>query len=163
MIIADDLVKNHKAQIDFAKLLGNALVHDIEENGTGDLLRSTKHYNHEITSAMKKVEDEVAKGISQDITGGPLLYNRWKTAKDPKTLEGQIVALADILTVVAYTLEELSMGNQSMRSVLNEVYNTLQDIIEGGDKTITNKQVMKYVMDTAVVLDLYRNLKETNL
>lgn len=91
-----------------------AMLHDIEESMTGDLIRDMKYHNDEVRESIRKVEDEFARSIFNAIGGasGVQLEAYWRMSKDD-SLSGQIVALADLLCVIAYCDHEQQLGNQT--------------------------------------------------
>ena len=107
-----------------------ALVHDVEESTTGDLVREMKYFNEETRESISRVEKEFAKRIFEPMgRTGENLLRVWKSAKD-MSLVGRIVALADLLCVIAYCDNESRMGNHSLQSIREEceelIYTTFQ-------------------------------------
>ena len=94
-------------EIDFRRLLEKALVHDLEETKTGDIIAHAKTpiIKNEINNISKKI-------LSTDI------YEIWKDAKDD-TIEGQIIDFADGYEVLVYCLEEIKSGNNHMREIFD--------------------------------------------
>ena len=92
-------------KIDFRKLLEKALVHDLEETKTGDIITHAKTpiIKNEINNISKKI-------LPIDV------YEIWKDAKDD-TIEGQIIEFADSYEVLVYCLEEIKSGNKHMISI----------------------------------------------
>ncbi len=97
------------------KMMGDVAVrsifHDIEETGTGDLVRDMKYFDQETRDAIGRVEEVFADRLFSNF--GPnefILKHVWKTAKDD-SVEGKIVALADLLCVLAYCERERVFGN----------------------------------------------------
>ena len=101
-----------------AELIGEvaakALVHDIEESMTGDLIRDMKYHDSVVRESIRKVEVEFAQGIFDEIGGntGNIYELFWRTAKDDSE-SGRIVALADLLCVIAYCDHEQALGNNT--------------------------------------------------
>lgn len=94
-----------------AEVALRSILHDIEETMTGDLVRSMKYFNVATRQAIAKVEDEFAAVLFNGLgeTGGKMMHI-WTTAKDV-SLAGQVVALADLLCVLASCAQEFSFGN----------------------------------------------------
>ena len=94
--------------VDFGKLLGRALVHDFEENFTGDLLAPFKH--------SLGVEDKLTKVAEENMLKED--FQLWKNAKDG-SIEGQIISFADKFCVIVKCFEEISAGNKNYISILD--------------------------------------------
>lgn len=106
-------------EIDWKKLMGKCLLHDIEENVSGDYPRPFKHSTPELLHALEKAARRAATAVCDELspTLSKVLYNWWYTAKD-ESVEGCIVALADLLSVLRWGLLEIAMGNIRMRNKL---------------------------------------------
>ena len=91
-----------------------AILHDVEETLTGDLVREMKYFDAETRQAIGRVEalfaDRLFGSLPEPV--GPLFQSTWEDAKDP-SLAGRIVAMADLLCVLSYLDHERSLGNQS--------------------------------------------------
>jgi len=93
------------------------ILHDIEETGTGDLVRSIKYFDSDTREAIRKVENVFATRLfSHFQQDGQLLQSIWQNAKDD-SLAGRIVALADLLSVLAYCHRERQFGNTSLKQI----------------------------------------------
>jgi len=105
-------------ELDWRKVLGSALLHDITESMTGDILRQVKHDNSDILVAFGRLESKIVNFIEEKIKVkfSPLFY----AAKD-ESLEGRIVAIGDAFSVVSYTIEEYLTGNVYLLRVLEEI------------------------------------------
>ena len=88
-----------------------SILHDIEETMTGDLVRSMKYFDQDTRDAIAKVEKVFALMLFDKLGGsGTIMSQIWEGAKDD-SLAGQIVALADLLCVLAYCAQEIDFGN----------------------------------------------------
>lgn len=122
--IAGDLYKNGE-HIDFESLLEHALMHDVSECLSGDVIRSYKHTNPDVKQAMAEADQINTRGLfdrDEYKTIGKKLYHDWATAKHNGRLEGEIVAFADMAAVGFYCREEDRSGNRAIRSVLAEMF-----------------------------------------
>lgn len=92
-----------------------AILHDIEEVGTGDLVREMKYFDPELRASIRKVEVQFAAALFDKLgpPAGRHFEHIWENAKDG-TLPGRIVALADLLCVLAYCHSERKMGNTGL-------------------------------------------------
>jgi putative hydrolase of HD superfamily len=102
--------------LDPAVVLKRALLHDIEEAFTGDIIRPVKHSSLELKKSIEMFSEGLmhafVKSIhnASDDTLNSILYD-WKFAKD-STIEGRIVAFADYLSVLSYLSQEVKGGNK---------------------------------------------------
>jgi 5'-deoxynucleotidase YfbR-like HD superfamily hydrolase len=143
VVIAAEYVNAYDHEASLHDLMGEvalrAILHDIEEVGTGDLVREAKYFSEDVRESFRAVEEAFAHRLF-DKFGAPInrmFYHLWKTAKDTTT-EGQIVALADLLCVIAYCKHEARMGNLTLahieaecRRLINEKFpqgHTLHEI-----------------------------------
>ncbi len=96
------------------------LVHDIEEIGTGDLVREAKYFDKKMRADFRRVEEAFADRLFGKLDRtGEFLKMIWKDSKGPD-LPGQIVALADLFCVIAYVRWERSMGNTKLERIEQE-------------------------------------------
>lgn len=113
-----------------------ALIHDIEESMTGDLIRDMKYHNDEVRDSIRKVEVEFAKSIFDQLGGstGRTFEVYWRMAKDDSP-SGRIVALADLLCVIAYCDHEQSLGNntEEMRGIRRDCSKLILHKFNGTD------------------------------
>lgn len=94
-----------------------SIVHDLEECMTGDLVRDMKYANSDFREAVLKIEREfLAELLLPMGIIGRKVFSRWEGAKD-NTLAGQIVALADALSVISYCTRERMLGNEGLREI----------------------------------------------
>lgn len=118
-------------KVDMENLLSRAIGHDVGEFITGDILSTTKR----MTPKMKEAVDEMEeKTFDEYIT--PLipvdLRDRFKTyilnAKDD-TIEGKIIAAADIIDTIYESAGEVKLGNTEIfGTILKRVTETLLPI-----------------------------------
>jgi len=116
LMIGREIDLDKAGELDFGLLLSRALVHDIEESVTGDIVRDVKHGGD---GSLAKLLHTMGKQVVLDIEAEleiPVL-DLWENSKDD-SLEGRILALADLMTVAAYALEGLKSGNGFMMEVL---------------------------------------------
>lgn len=117
LLLGEEYIQQWGGTINRGALMMRAMVHDLEENLTGDVVRSVKYAGDQsIKDALHKIGNSVMLRMSED-TGAPVLHDYWRCAKDA-TLEGRIVALADLITVAAYAIQEKRSGNNNMHEVL---------------------------------------------
>jgi 5'-deoxynucleotidase YfbR-like HD superfamily hydrolase len=123
-LIGGDLYKEHGEHINFEMLLEKALIHDVSECLSGDIIRSYKHSTPMIAGVLHDADElnvlELFKGEEFDPIGVKLTRD-WQYAKN-ETTEGQIVRFADMVAVVLYCREEDRCGNRAIRVVVAEMY-----------------------------------------
>jgi len=149
------------------KLLIDAIMHDVDEVVTGDFIRSFKYSNDEMHAMMDDMASYGCKELLQQL-GVPELHKNWEHAKDTKTIEGQIVLIADLLEVVAYCITRIKVGNQHMKTVLRGAYEKFITKMDGAVydryKTAIAEVVMQYVGDAPEqpmpLMDYKKELKE---
>lgn len=100
-----------------ARVALKALLHDIEECMTGDLVRDMKYASDELRDAIKKVEQDFLRNLLDPLDDvGKSMYEIWENSKD-QTYSGQIVALADALSVISYCTKEWELGNSNLMEI----------------------------------------------
>lgn len=115
MLIGDEI----SSRFDFSMelLLRKAVLHDMEEAITGDIIYPVKHatpeLNQVLVSALEELSSQVFERDFPHLKGYQILN---ETAKEG--IEGAIVELADRLELLLYCWEEKNMGNE----LLNHVY-----------------------------------------
>ncbi|MBI2542638.1 MAG: HD domain-containing protein [Candidatus Aenigmarchaeota archaeon] len=126
MILADMEIKSGN-KVDVEKVLRRAIMHDIEEALTGDVIYSFKYSEPGFSEKMKAMSLEFCKELLKDMPEFSDSYlNIWKDAKD-STIEGKIVNAADKLEALVYSLEEYSLGNKNFKPIID----SLLDILKG--------------------------------
>lgn len=115
--------------MDSEKAITMALVHDMDEIFSGDILSPFKHHSKEVNDAIRRVNRASIKEVFRDLP--PRLarhYERlWNEESESKTLEAQIVKMADRLTLLAKCGEEIEGGNEFFREIYDRVYKKLQE------------------------------------
>lgn len=103
------------AAVDLGKLLARALVHDLDEAIMVDLPRPIKYADPALRERWHVLCVRAIAEMEKDL--GVPFYEHWKDAKD-NSLEGAILALADLISVTSYCIEEIQFGNKHMEKVL---------------------------------------------
>lgn len=122
MLIGWDLA-HRGTHVMMGDLLQRAICHDLNEAMSGDIIRSYKYSDPEVTRVLKGADEKLTHKLSREFgaSSGDNAYEEWITAKD-HMLEGHIVALADVLAVVTYCVEESRMGNSELDLILRRAY-----------------------------------------
>ena len=119
LAISDELDEKG-IKLDKGLLLSKCLMHDIGESQAGDIVRSFKYANTNLTDNIRKtekglVEKFLAKEFGNTAIEMYALYNSCKHGD-----EGIVVSFCDFLAVLTYSVEEVCMGNNYMRDILVE-------------------------------------------
>lgn len=101
-----------------------ALIHDVEEHATGDILRPVKHKTNETKALLEKHGAECCRSFFELLTTNRELANqlfyRWQFAKE-NSQQGLTVKFADYLSVLSYVYQEVKGGNAHMRRIVTEI------------------------------------------
>lgn len=113
------LLKEQEEKIDTAKAVSMALVHDVEEMFSGDILSPFKHYSPEVTSAIRKVSVEVIEGAFKGLPTSlkEHFISLWTEEGEGKGIEAQVVKMADRLSLLAKCAEEVKAGNEFFKEI----------------------------------------------
>lgn len=131
-----------KLKVDRAKMLQMAMLHDVPESITGDVLHQVKKARPIIKGELTKMEVEVMKQFFS-----PELASVYEQFEENNTLEAQVVLLADIMSILLYINNEESLGNENFNivkrktekrmiehcQVMNIDYNEAKALIEEDD------------------------------
>ena len=101
-------------------VLARAVVHDLDEALTGDFIRPFKYSSPDLKKILHESVDYALTRALAGYSIGHIIKLKWCKAKDD-SLEGQIVHLADLWSVVVYARREYILGNNFARSILDEV------------------------------------------
>lgn len=97
-----------------------ALLHDIEECMTGDLVREMKYATKQIRRVIKNVEEAFVHHLLVPMGKVGAIYEKiWTDSKDDSQA-GQIVKLADMLCVIAYCTQERALGSTELSHIKEE-------------------------------------------
>lgn len=108
------------AELDEAEALSRALAHDVDEVVTGDVARPTKYASAKSIRLFAELSELAIDKVAKDLYDSGLRHfsNRLKSAfvfAKTHDAEGAVVALADVLAVVAKVRDEVSLrGNRGM-------------------------------------------------
>ena len=109
---------------DLSKVLQGALFHDMEECMTGDMLRSVKHGSAILRESLNKAGEQLLKSVFEEVLDGQRHVTtsmaRWSNAKT-STINGDIVSLADLLSVVSYAYMEEKAGSTYAYTIQEEI------------------------------------------
>jgi len=117
-------------------VIQRALVHDLEESITGDILFPLHDENPDFKEKLdfireKSVEEQVFNELSP--AHKSILIRLWKEAKDD-TPEGQMVACMDKFEILMYVISEIELGNKA----LNIIHRNAVEIIKRDYQSIVS-------------------------
>ena len=117
MIIADYLENRYKYKIDKEKVIRFALLHDIEECFSGDIVASIKASSQEFRESLEKLNFKVLEVVFKNLSNKKEYIDNWKESRKYDCLESLIVRVSDIISQILYSFEELKMGNSFMQEI----------------------------------------------
>lgn len=102
------------------EVLEKALIHDIEEMFSGDIIQPFKYSDPTLKGLIDKLN---LKSVEKAFEGLPPtlalhLKTLWKDYHAEATLEDKIVRISDRLSLIAYCLEQIRLGNHFMIEIL---------------------------------------------
>ncbi len=104
--------------VDTLRAVDLAMIHDYEEAISGDIISTFKHSHPEFIDLLDRLTDEaidqVFEGLPTDLAG---YYTELWRGHSAGSLEGQIVSVADKLAGLAFSYEQLHMGNHFMEVI----------------------------------------------
>lgn len=128
--IISRLLKKVGEEIDEAKTIKMAILHDMEETISGDILNPFKHYNEEIVSIIRKVNQETIalafENLPEDLKAE--FIELWKEESKKETKEAQVVKLADKISLIAKCYEEMKAGNEFFKPIYERELAKLYEI-----------------------------------
>ena len=112
-------LREAKVEVNEAHALKIALLHDIEERFSGDILTPFKHYNDDVLHAIRKVNEEMIQLVFEDLP--PKLSKEfvglWNQDIALTTREAQVVKVADKLSLLSKCYEEVKIGNEYFQPI----------------------------------------------
>jgi len=133
--------------INYIALYEKALLHDIEESLSGDVITPTKYANSSLSKALKEYELICADKVLKNLPGYPDTLYRWRESKDERA--GFIVRVADKLAVV-YKLEQeiLQFGNKHLASSISGMLETgLMQLRDLSSLCLVNENIMNEIIN----------------
>ena len=112
---------------DVSEIVKRALLHDLEESVTGDILYPLHNKSPRFKEKLDDVRNMcVDQELFEELPEKLRKYyiRLWKTSKD-NTKEGKMIAFADKFEILMFSIQELDIGNKCFY----EVYNNAVDII----------------------------------
>ena len=124
MLFADIENLNADEKIyDTSEVIKHALIHDLEESITGDILFPFKHQNEKLKPQLKMaIEECVDKELFIELPTGIQEYYKklWMNSKD-SSREGKLVAAMDKFEILLFAISEIDMGNSNSFQIIYHI------------------------------------------
>lgn len=117
LVVVPYLNEGLTKKIDLKEVIYRVAVHDLDESGSIDIPRPFKYFDMEL----KEKLDEVAIKILRHKRVSEEIIRDIKSAKDYYVLEGLIVKILDTIQPGLVMIDEINLGNQSMKSQLPNI------------------------------------------
>ena len=105
-------------RVDTLSAVDLAMIHDYEEAISGDIISTFKHSEPALIELLERLTDQaidqVFETLPEDLAG--YYIGLWR-GHNAGSVEGQIVSVADKLAGLAFSHEQLRMGNQFMEPI----------------------------------------------
>jgi len=105
-------------EVDTLRAVDLAMIHDYEEAISGDIISTFKHSEPELTDLLERLTDraidQVFETLPEDL--GQYYIGLWR-GHNAGSVEGEIVSVADKLAGLAFSHEQIRMGNQFMQPI----------------------------------------------
>jgi len=118
-----DLLKS-KNKLNTEKMLKMAIIHDVAETEGMDIVHSLKEKYKELKKLSAKIELEVTEKIL-----GKEYKKILMEYEEGKTLEAVVVEIADVISCLIYSKEEIKLGNSYFEKVRLESEFRLNELI----------------------------------
>jgi putative hydrolase of HD superfamily len=130
LVLADFEEKFFGNKIDKERVVKIALLHDMEECLTGDIIHPFKYINKNLKSEIDKMGQEylvnLFDNLGNKISKEYLEY--WNGKGIDKGIEGKIVEAADKLEGLFYAIDEYSLGNREFKKMINDYLKILKRV-----------------------------------
>jgi len=122
VLILSSLLEKKKVKIDTKKALSMAIIHDAEESFSGDILNPFKHFNEKVYQAIRDVNRQMVGEMFADLPAdlASELVQLWETESESKSIESQIVKVADKLQLLSKCFEEIQAGNTYFEEIYKD-------------------------------------------
>ena len=122
------LLEEKGKSVNKLEVMEKALVHDFEEMYSGDILQPFKYSDPQMKELIDKLGEKL---IDKAFEGLPLKLavhykSIWTDYHHGSKMEDNIVKIADRLSLIAYCLEQIKLGNTFMTDILNNGLKTLK-------------------------------------
>lgn len=108
-MLLGDWLEERGCTVDWRRLHGEMLCHDIEEAFTTDIPRFVKRATPELLQAVQQASVNKVQDIADEL-GDQRIFAHWLWAKG-NNREGRILAVADLMSAISYVIHEVNIGN----------------------------------------------------
>lgn len=124
-----DLLKDKNITIDAEKTISMALLHDMEEMYSGDILSPFKHHSDKVRDAIREVNRELIQTAFEDLPESLARHYvaLWNEENMQESIEARVVKIADRLSLIAKCLEEIRAGNEFFKPIYERELKKLKD------------------------------------
>ncbi|HLC39912.1 MAG TPA: YfbR-like 5'-deoxynucleotidase [archaeon] len=128
MVLAD-LERQNGNEVNVEEVLRGALLHDLEESLTGDIIYDFKHRDEHMARQIKEMGkqflEQIVGNLPEEISTRYTLL--WQDAKNER-IEGKILKAADKLEALAYCEEEIRIGNKYFERIAGKLKEELKGL-----------------------------------
>ena len=144
MVIGDHLAREG-VPVDKLRLIKMALLHDVEEAISGDILAPIKQGAFKKELAKENIKNMLF--LTAGLQEEKEYFGLWHEAGQAETLEARIMKLADRMSCVIYCVREIHLGNKYFRAILEcEAKNMLHRSRDIPKATGFVKEFVDYVL-----------------
>lgn len=136
---------------DYAAYMRRAVVHDMDEIVTGDIVRPTKYANEVILSNLKELEERSVDTLVEEYHLPTKWKSEWKQAKKDRV--GLILKTADLMSVMITCYREcILFSNRQFMEVADEAidFSTEYFFTLKQEKDKSENDVTTYVLDAVM-------------
>lgn len=127
-MLVGDYLADKGGKVDRLRLLKMALIHDVEEVISGDILKTLKH--GKFKEELGKLNEQNMYYLTRLLGGKKEEYlDFWREVKDGVTLEAKLISFVDMVDRIVYCLKESHLGNNYFRELLEFEAKKLMDWI----------------------------------
>ena len=114
------LLEEKGAKINTLEVVEKALIHDIEEMFSGDIIQPFKYANTTLRNLIGQLNVKFVDAAFEGLSGNLANHFKvlWSEYHKERKLEDKIVKIADKLSLVAYCIEQIRLGNTYMLEIL---------------------------------------------
>lgn len=115
-MLIGDYLESKGSNIDRLRLLQMALLHDIEEAVSGDILAPIKRGAFKEELNKENIKNIMV--LTGGLENGEKYATLWREAGSEQTLESKIIKLMDRLSCIIYCIREIHLGNKYFSAIL---------------------------------------------
>jgi 5'-deoxynucleotidase YfbR-like HD superfamily hydrolase len=139
VVLADILIKKG-IKVDKSKAMTRALLHDLSEQSSGDIIRV---FREKLPKAFDKMEEMA---VEQSLSTLPKnlqkeYLDNWKNIFND--LEGLIVKVSDDISGLMYCYESIQMGNKYFYGIYEHYFKRILQEIKGTELSFLKDELLK--------------------